>query len=95
MRSRVRIGRRALLALCFACSAALAEDAVAPPASLVLEGVPPIAGEIAAKVRPYGEFRSHGLMSWHPALREVLVRRRLSATYQVHRVAAPGLATIV
>ncbi len=56
--------------------------------------MPPIAADIAAKVRPYGEFRSHGLLSWHPALREILVRRRLSATNQVHRVAAPGLAPL-
>ena len=86
--------RRALLVLCLACGGAAADEWVTPPPSLMLEGVPPIAGEIATKLRPYGEFRSHGLLSWHPARREILVRRRLSATNQVHRVAAPGLAPI-
>ncbi|MEO7743805.1 MAG: prolyl oligopeptidase family serine peptidase [Usitatibacter sp.] len=90
----MRSTRRALLALCLACGLAAAADLVVPPASLVLEGVPPIAGDIAAKLRPYGEFRSHGLMSWHPTQREVLVRRRLAATNQVHRVSAPGLAPV-
>jgi dipeptidyl aminopeptidase/acylaminoacyl peptidase len=86
--------RSALLACCLACGVAIAEEVVVPPESLVLEGVPPIATEIAAKLRPYGEFRSHGLLSWHPVRREIAVRRRLAATNQVHRVAAPGLAPV-
>lgn len=68
---------------------ALAQDVVAPPASLVLEAVPPIPAELARKVRPYTEFRSHALLSWHPTAREMLVRRRLDATNQVHHVASP------
>jgi dipeptidyl aminopeptidase/acylaminoacyl peptidase len=71
-------------------SAALTPGYVTPPESLVLDGVPPIAAEIAEQVRPYGEFRPHGLWSWHPTERQVLVRRRLEATNQVHRVVEPG-----
>ena len=85
------------LAVAFALGAApalavLTPDHVTPPESLVLDGVPPIGAEIAEQVRPYGEFRPHGLWSWHPTEREVLVRRRLEATNQVHRVLAPGTA---
>jgi Tol biopolymer transport system component len=32
------------------------------------------------------------MLSWHPQRREILVRRRLDATPQVHAVAAPGSA---
>jgi dipeptidyl aminopeptidase/acylaminoacyl peptidase len=71
-------------------SAALAQDVALPPEKMVVEGVPPIAGEIVTKVRPYGEFRPHGLWSWSPKGREMLVRRRLEATNQVHLLTQPG-----
>jgi dipeptidyl aminopeptidase/acylaminoacyl peptidase len=63
-------------------------QAVAPPASLAADGVPPIPARLARDVRPYGEFTTHVLLSWHPQSREILVRR--GATGEVHRVAAPG-----
>ena len=66
-----------------------AQEVVNPPASLILDGVPPVPAEVAQKLKPYGEFRPHGLMSWHPAKREMLVRRRLNATSQVHLVTDP------
>ncbi len=74
------------------CGAAIAQEVVTPPPALVLENVPPIPAEVAQKVKPYEEFRPHALASWHPVRREVLVRRRLTATFQVHRVAEPGAA---
>jgi dipeptidyl aminopeptidase/acylaminoacyl peptidase len=76
-------------ALLLGAGPALAQDVVQPPASLALESVPPIPAELARKVRPYTEFRPHALLSWHPAAREMLVRRRLDATNQVHRVPSP------
>ena len=78
----------------FAASASRAQDVVTPPPALVLDGVPPISTELARKLQPYGEFRPHGLLSWHPTKREMLVRRRLTTTNQVHLVAAPGAAPI-
>jgi dipeptidyl aminopeptidase/acylaminoacyl peptidase len=75
-----------------AADAALTEEFIAPPQSLILEDVPPISADIVEKVRPYGDFRPHGLWSWHPTEREMLVRRRLDATNQVHRVVEPGIA---
>ena len=78
-------------ALCAALATpVVAQDIVPPPASLVVEGVPPITAELANKLRPYGEFRPHGLASWHPIRREMLIRRRLYATNQIHLVAEPG-----
>jgi dipeptidyl aminopeptidase/acylaminoacyl peptidase len=78
---------------CIALAATLAvaqNEVVVPPPNLIVDGVPPIGAEIEKKLHPYGEFRPHGMLSWHPIRREMLVRRRLNATYQVHLVAEPG-----
>jgi dipeptidyl aminopeptidase/acylaminoacyl peptidase len=83
-----------LAATAFSAIGAHDEDVVAPPPALVLDGVPPIPTELASKVQPYGEFRPHGLWSWHPTRREMLVRRRLNATVQVHLVTEPGVTPI-
>ena len=77
-------------ALAAAMPAAAQGEFVTPPANLVLDGVPQIPVELARKLEPYGEFRPHGLLSWHPTRREMLVRRRLKATNQIHRVVEPG-----
>jgi len=81
--------------LAAACLAALAVSAAAgeflsPPPALVLDGVPPVPAEVARKIAPYGEFRPHALLAWHPTKRAMLVRRRLEATAQVHLLDAPG-----
>src|SRR5947209_19786330 len=81
------------LAIAFLASPlAHAQDAavVTPPAALVLENVPPIPAELAKKLAPYGEFRPHGMLSWNPNKREILIRRRLTGTNQVHLVTEPG-----
>ena len=65
---------------------------VLPPPAIVTDGVPPIPADVAQAVRPYGEFTPHGMLSWHPQRREILVRRRHNDTVQVHRVSEPGAA---
>jgi dipeptidyl aminopeptidase/acylaminoacyl peptidase len=84
--------QRALLACALFASAAFAQDVAQPPAALILDGVPPVPAELAQKLEPYGDFHPHGLLSWHPTRREMLVSRRLTATAQVHRVSQPGAA---
>ena len=82
---------RAFALAAFAACAALARPPhVAPPEGLELRGVPPIPAAIADALAPYGEFRPHALLSWHPEKREILVRRRLHETNQLHRVEQPG-----
>jgi dipeptidyl aminopeptidase/acylaminoacyl peptidase len=84
------MNRPAALLAAFLLSLPLhAQDFLTPPESLALDGVPPIPAQLAQKLRPYGEFRPHALLSWHPTRREILVRRRLDATSQVHYVSAP------
>jgi len=77
-------------ALLLAAPALAQTDLVTPPAALVMENVPPIPAELAKKLAPYGEFRPHGMLSWNPNKREILIRRRLTATNQVHVVSEPG-----
>ena len=83
------------LAAAFLCAAALASraqgDFLTPPASLVLDGVPPIPAEIARKAEAYTEFRPAAMLDWNPARRELLVRQRQGDVDQLKRVAEPGL----
>jgi dipeptidyl aminopeptidase/acylaminoacyl peptidase len=88
----MKISFPALAAVCLAAAVAHAQsDIVTPPPALVLDGVPPITSELAGKLDPYGDFRPHGMLSWNPVKREILIRRRLSATNQVHLVSEPGV----
>ena len=80
----------ALVATLWVAGAIAAEPYVQPPPALVLDGIPPIPSELVEKVRPYGEFRPHALLSWHPTKREMLVLRRLHATAQLHALSEPG-----
>src|SRR5688572_10064002 len=82
------------IALVAPVSAALAQApepqaAVAKPAALVADGIPPVPAELAARTRPYMEFRTASFIGWHPTDRSMLVATRFAETAQVHRVAAP------
>jgi len=67
-------------------------EAIKPPESLVVEGVPPLDGALAAAVRPYTEYRGATFFSFHPERREMLIGTRFADTVQLHRVAGPGAA---
>ena len=85
---------RAVLALLVAVVVsplhAAAPDVVEKPAALVADGVPPVPAELAARTRPYMEFRTAAFLGWHPKDRSMLVATRFANTNQVHRVARPG-----
>jgi dipeptidyl aminopeptidase/acylaminoacyl peptidase len=77
------------LLLVAACVSAQ-EAVVAPPESLVVEGVPPIPASVAEAVGRYESYRSAGLADWHPSRREMLISTRFADTPQLHLVAQPG-----
>ena len=82
------------LVLAFPMAAALAQGnqpaaVVAKPAALVADGIPPVPAELAARTRPYMEYRTANFMSWHPSDRSILITTRFGNTAQIHRVAAP------
>ncbi|MEZ0230379.1 MAG: prolyl oligopeptidase family serine peptidase [Planctomycetota bacterium] len=69
---------------------ALAEgDALAPGENLVLDGIPRIPASIAAEVASYTDFRSAGVVAWHPEKREMLISTRFAEVSQLHEVRMP------
>ena len=63
--------------------------AVAIPAALTAEEMPPIPLEMAERARPYLEARGAGFAGWDPNTRAVLIATRFANTSQLHRVEAP------
>lgn len=64
--------------------------ALAPPESMVVDGVPEIPDELADQVARYQNARSAHHFDWHPTRRELLVGTRFGDTTQVHVVTLPG-----
>jgi dipeptidyl aminopeptidase/acylaminoacyl peptidase len=83
---------RFVLALAaFAVLPVLAQDSyVAPPESLVVEGIPNIPAALADTAGRYASFRSASLSDWHPTKHEMLISTRFAETPQLHLVAMPG-----
>ena len=64
---------------------------LAPPAALLLQGVPPVPQALADAVARYTEFAGHAFVDWHPGRREMLVSHRPLGgnTAQLYRITAP------
>ncbi len=80
----------AALLLALALGARAEGESLTPPAALVLDGIPPIPAQIAAKTEPYTQFRPARVLDWNPGKAELLVSQRLGNTAQLHRVSEPG-----
>jgi dipeptidyl aminopeptidase/acylaminoacyl peptidase len=79
--------RVALVAAAFLSTAAIAE--VPKPAALTADGLPAVPDELAARTRPYMEFRTAGFAGWNAADRSMLIATRFGNTNQLHTVASP------
>ena len=79
--------RVALAAAALLSTAAVAE--VPKPAALTADGLPAVPDELAARTRPYMEFRTAGFGGWNAADRSMLIATRFGNTSQLHTVAAP------
>ena len=88
---RIRLGV-SLGVFCLASLAAAQTAEVKPGESLLVEGVPPIPGDLAEEVRPYTEVRAAAFTSWNPKRHEMLIATRFANTFQAHVVNAPGAA---
>jgi dipeptidyl aminopeptidase/acylaminoacyl peptidase len=90
------MNRTALLAslLLIPLSALAAEPAPKPPLTpgdnLVVDGVPPIPGDLPDQVGRYTESRAAGFQDWHPTRAEMLITTRFGDTNQLHQVTQPG-----
>jgi dipeptidyl aminopeptidase/acylaminoacyl peptidase len=74
--------------------AVIAQEAATPPAvekpaALTADGIPPVPAELAARTRPYMEFRTAGFAGWNRRDRSMLITTRFGNTNQLHRVAMP------
>ena len=67
-----------------------AEPAPKPPLTpgdnLVIDGIPPIPGELPDQVGRYTESRAAGFQDWHPTRPEMLILTRFGDTNQLHHV---------
>jgi dipeptidyl aminopeptidase/acylaminoacyl peptidase len=66
------------------------EAVVAPPESLVVQGVPKVPASLAEDARRYGDYRSAAPVDWHPTERHLLINTRFAETPQLHLVDIPG-----
>ena len=66
------------------------QPVVAPPESLVVEGVPAIPAGVAETAGRYGAYRSAAVVDWHPTERTILINTRFAETPQLHLVGLPG-----
>ena len=66
------------------------EGTIAPPESLIVEGVPRIPASLVETAGRYGSYRSAALVDWNPAGREMLIATRFADTAQLHLVKFPG-----
>jgi dipeptidyl aminopeptidase/acylaminoacyl peptidase len=74
----------------FAADPPAPPKALTPGDNLVIDGVPPIPGDLPAQVGRYTESRAAGFQDWHPTRTEMLITTRFGDTNQLHRVTQPG-----
>jgi hypothetical protein len=59
------------------------------PAALTVDGLPSVPDELAARTRPYMEYRTAAFGGWNASDRSMLIQTRFANTVQLHKVAAP------
>ncbi len=59
------------------------------PAAIVADGAPAVPVALAARTRPYMEFRTAGFSGWNAADKSMLISTRFGDVAQLHSVAAP------
>jgi Tol biopolymer transport system component len=87
---RNRLGLLFAATLLAAVSVRTQEALIAPPESLVVQGVPKIPAALGDAAGRYASYRAAGLADWHPTKREMLIATRFGDTAQLHLVNMPG-----
>src|SRR5205085_8893591 len=67
-----------------------AKPPLTPADNLVIDGVPPIPGDLPEQVSRYTESRAAAFQNWHPTRAEMLITTRFGDTNQIHQVTQPG-----
>jgi dipeptidyl aminopeptidase/acylaminoacyl peptidase len=68
------------------------QTAIAPPESIVSDGVPAVPLSATETAERYLNYRLAFDADWHPARREMLIGTRFADTYQLHLVKSPRAA---
>ena len=69
----------------------VAQDAP-KPATIAVDGAPPVPMAVVDATRPYMEYRTAAFLDWNPATRGMLISTRFASVPQLHTVAGPGMA---
>ncbi|WP_371432953.1 prolyl oligopeptidase family serine peptidase [Novosphingobium sp.] len=92
MRARIlALTATAALAAAIAPAPLLAQDAP-KPATIAVDGAPPVPMAVVDATRPYMEYRTAAFLDWNPATRNMLISTRFASVPQLHTVAGPGMA---
>ena len=67
-----------------------ANPPLTPADNLVVDGIPPIPGELPEQVGRYTESRAATMQDWHPTRAEILITTRFGDTNQIHRLVMAG-----
>ncbi|MFL6590747.1 MAG: S9 family peptidase [Chthoniobacterales bacterium] len=67
-----------------------AKPPLTPAENLVVDGVPPIPGDLPEQVSRYTESRAATVQDWHPTRAEMLITTRFGDTNQIHQITQPG-----
>jgi dipeptidyl aminopeptidase/acylaminoacyl peptidase len=62
---------------------------VEKPAAITADGIPPVPVDLAARTRPYLEYRTAGFSGWNARDHSMIVTTRFGNVPQLHRVARP------
>lgn len=81
--------KKNLIFLCFLAFGLQAQDTLKVNSNLVTEGIPPIPSAIVSVSKKYTEYRSAGMVAWHPTQKEMLISTRFGNTNQLHEVKFP------
>jgi dipeptidyl aminopeptidase/acylaminoacyl peptidase len=84
-----------LIALLLAPVATFAAEVPAKPPltpgdNLVIDGIPPIPGDLPDQVGRYTESRAASVQDWHPTRAEMLITTRFGDTNQIHQIIQPA-----
>jgi len=79
-----------ILILAAASTFAQSPDTVAPNENLIVQGIPAVPAEIAARANQYTESRAAVPLDWNPLKREMLISTRFADVPQIHELKMPG-----
>ncbi|QCI95138.1 prolyl oligopeptidase family serine peptidase [Novosphingobium sp. EMRT-2] len=79
------------MAAAIAPASLLAQDAP-KPATIAVDGAPPVPMAVVDATRPYMEYRTAAFLDWNPTTRGMLISTRFASVPQLHTVAGPGMA---